>query len=71
MVAVVKQVAEQLGNTPAICRQSYIHPEILVSASELELQPPRRKPTGLAREEAAVLAYLEEARARSGASQPG
>src|SRR5688572_3937037 len=71
VVAVVKQVAEQLGNTPAICRQAYIHPEVLVSASELELQPPRRKTTGLAKEEAAVLAYLEEARARSGASQPG
>ena len=29
VVAVVRQVSEQLGNTPAICRQAYIHPEIL------------------------------------------
>jgi DNA topoisomerase-1 len=59
VVAVVRQVAEQLGNTPAVCRQAYIHPEILVVASELELEAPRRRPTGLSREEAAVLAYLE------------
>jgi len=68
VVAVVKQVAEQLGNTPAICRQAYIHPEILVSASELELDQPRRRPNGLAKEEAAVLAYLEGARERNAES---
>jgi DNA topoisomerase-1 len=27
--AVVKRVAEQLGNTPAVCRKSYIHPRVL------------------------------------------
>ena len=26
---IVKQVAEQLGNTPAVCRKSYIHPMVL------------------------------------------
>jgi DNA topoisomerase-1 len=29
IVMAVKQVAEYLGNTPAVCRQSYIHPEVL------------------------------------------
>jgi DNA topoisomerase-1 len=29
IVRVVKSVAEQLGNTPAVCRSSYIHPLIL------------------------------------------
>jgi DNA topoisomerase-1 len=58
VVAVVKQVAAQLGNTPAVCRQAYIHPEILDVANELELEPPRRRATGLSKEEAAVLAYL-------------
>ncbi len=29
VVAAVKQVAERLGNTPAVCRKSYIHPAIL------------------------------------------
>jgi len=29
IVAAVKRVAERLGNTPAVCRKSYIHPAIL------------------------------------------
>ena len=29
IVNAVKQVAEELGNTPAVCRSSYIHPAIL------------------------------------------
>ena len=44
LVAVVRQVADQLGNTPAVCRQAYIHPEILDVASELQLETPRRRP---------------------------
>jgi DNA topoisomerase-1 len=31
MVKAVKQVAEELGNTPAVCRSSYIHPAILAA----------------------------------------
>ena len=29
IVSVVREVAEQLGNTPAVCRKSYIHPTAL------------------------------------------
>ena len=29
VVAAVKQVAARLGNTPSVCRKSYIHPAIL------------------------------------------
>ena len=29
IVATVKAVAERLGNTPAVCRKSYIHPALL------------------------------------------
>jgi DNA topoisomerase I len=29
VVAAIEKVAKQLGNTPAICRKSYVHPEIL------------------------------------------
>ena len=29
IVKVVKSVAEELGNTPAVCRSSYIHPSVL------------------------------------------
>ena len=37
---VVKQVAKQLGNTPAVCRKSYIHPAVLESylAGSLQLK---------------------------------
>src|SRR6202012_1352537 len=29
VVAAIESVAKQLGNTPAICRKCYVHPEIL------------------------------------------
>ncbi len=37
---VVKQVAKQLGNTPAVCRKCYIHPAVLESylAGSLQLK---------------------------------
>jgi DNA topoisomerase-1 len=31
VVAAVKRVAEEMGNTPAVCRSSYIHPTVLTS----------------------------------------
>jgi DNA topoisomerase-1 len=31
IVKAVKKVAEQLGNTPSVCRSSYIHPAVLKS----------------------------------------
>ena len=46
--AVVADVAEDLGNTPAIARASYIHPKVLTSfgtgelAEEWSTTPPRR-----------------------------
>lgn len=41
--AVVKEVAQRLGNTPTVCRQCYIHPRIMESYLEGELTlPPRR-----------------------------
>jgi DNA topoisomerase IB len=33
-VQVVKQVAKQLGNTPAVCCKCYIHPAVLESSLE-------------------------------------
>ncbi|TGN36905.1 DNA topoisomerase IB, partial [Klebsiella oxytoca] len=29
LCAAVKKVAEQLGNTPTVCRGSYIHPKVI------------------------------------------
>jgi DNA topoisomerase I len=37
--AIVKRVAAQLGNTPAVCRKSYIHPRLLSSYLDGSLQP--------------------------------
>jgi DNA topoisomerase IB len=36
----IKQVAKQLGNTPAVCRKCYIHPAVLESylAGSLQLK---------------------------------
>jgi DNA topoisomerase-1 len=36
---VVKRVAEQLGNTPAVCRKSYIHPRVLACYLDGSLRP--------------------------------
>ena len=35
----MKRVAEQLGNTPAVCRKSYIHPRVLSSYLDGSLRP--------------------------------
>jgi DNA topoisomerase-1 len=34
VVKIVKKVADELGNTPAVCRSSYIHPSVLKAYSE-------------------------------------
>jgi DNA topoisomerase I len=63
--AAVKQVAAVLGNTPAVCRKSYIHPAICsvyldgrLVLEDAEVASSPSEPTGLRPEEAAVLALL-------------
>jgi DNA topoisomerase I len=67
ITAAIKRVAAQLGNTPAVCRSSYIHPEILtcyVDGSLIEhlrgeiKATLREELTGLTSEETAVLVLL-------------
>ncbi len=60
----IKVVAARLGNTPAICRQCYVHPGILSAYGEgaLVLDTPtaaNEAGDGLRPEESAVLAFLE------------
>jgi DNA topoisomerase-1 len=64
----VKRVAERLGNTPAVCRECYIHPEIVnryLDGSLAERLDPGATPVrfervrGLTVEESAVLALFE------------
>lgn len=65
----IKTVAKHLGNTPAVCRKCYVHPELLESYRDGTLarilirrtgQAVGRSPTGLRSEEAAVLQMLRE-----------
>lgn len=67
----VKAAAAALGNTPAICQRSYVHPAILQAAAgtaALRLRgvherTPRGR-AGLDRDERTVLRFLREARRR-------
>jgi DNA topoisomerase-1 len=67
VVRAVEKVAKHLGNTPAICRRSYIHPAIfdgylngilLVTLKEQTRKYLAENVTGLSAEEAAVAAFL-------------
>ena len=64
----IERVASRLGNTPAICRKSYVHPEIvgayldgsLVADLKQEIeQELRQELSGLEAEEVAVLVLLQ------------
>jgi DNA topoisomerase-1 len=65
----IERVASRLGNTPAICRRSYVHPEILGAyldgslveslTAEIE-QELRTELSGLEPEEVAVLVFLQQ-----------
>ncbi|HVE93044.1 MAG TPA: DNA topoisomerase IB, partial [Actinomycetota bacterium] len=67
VVRAVETVSEQLGNTPAVCRKCYMHPEVIdayTDGSLIELwdtlsKGHRSSPYGLRPEEAAVLALLK------------
>jgi DNA topoisomerase-1 len=70
IVAVVKKVAEELGNTPAVCRASYIHPLVLDSymagVTIAEFKPRanrkiRKVQSGLEPEEVALLKLFKNA----------
>ncbi len=59
----LQQVADALGNTPAISRKSYVHPSVLAAlkATDSEGLLPARLPRStrwLAREERALIAFL-------------
>jgi DNA topoisomerase I len=69
VVAAIRDVAARLGNTAAVCKRCYVHPEIVRSylAGELELDwaPPTLRGGEIGRtpelsaDETAVLAFLE------------
>ncbi|MNF64902.1 Eukaryotic DNA topoisomerase I, catalytic core [compost metagenome] len=62
MVEMVKNVAKQLGNTPAVCRKCYIHPGGLdgfLLGALAQLPKPRTR-KGLRAEEVALAMLLEQ-----------
>ena len=70
VVSAVKRVAEELGNTPTVCRSSYIHPAVIdsyLSGTTLEHFTPKRSrrirriEKELEPEEAALLQLLKAA----------
>ena len=69
LVAAIEAVAKKLGNTPAVCRKCYVHPEVLDSYLEGTLVETLRQRAesaiskslrGLSSEEAAVLGLLQQ-----------
>ncbi|MDE1167945.1 MAG: DNA topoisomerase IB [Pseudomonas sp.] len=61
IVNMVKAVARELGNTPAVCRKCYIHPAVLERfvLGELAKLPKPRQRKGLRLEEVALATFLE------------
>ncbi|WDR38043.1 DNA topoisomerase IB [Pseudomonas serboccidentalis] len=62
VVDMVKNVAKQLGNTPAVCRKCYIHPAVVerfMLGALAELPRPRVR-KGLRSEEVALAMFLEQ-----------
>jgi DNA topoisomerase-1 len=57
----INRTAEHLGNTPAVCRKSYIHPGLLDAYMDGESlpPPPPRGASAAAKHEQSVLAFLE------------
>jgi DNA topoisomerase-1 len=59
VVEAVREVAGALGNTPTVCRASYIHPALLEAYAENALPPAAtRRLRGLDRWESALLRFL-------------
>ena len=62
---VIKTVASDLGNTPTVCRSSYIHPTILIDWTDGKFRTRWnratrcRKVRGLSKEETVTLMYLK------------
>ena len=71
--SVIAEIAATLGNTPTVCRKSYVHPEIVAAflRRELKLLPVQVAPCGaydLTPAEKSVLAFLQRAAGRSAKS---
>lgn len=76
IVRAVERVAERLGNTPAVCRKSYIHPAVmqayldggLVDALAQRIEHELEESNGLREEEHAVVQFLQQRLAQEAAA---
>ena len=62
----IKAAASMLGNTPAVCKRSYIHPLVLSSYAS-RVRPSYRHSPGMRKAESAVLGLLDAATRRNAA----
>ena len=70
--AILAEVARQLGNTPAVCKKSYVHPAVLALGAQIASAPSPRSqqvwarlggatsPRGLSAAERRLLAFLSK-----------
>ena len=70
VIRTVKEVATYLGNTPAVCRKSYVHPAV-IDAFVAGTLPAARACCGLSAEEARVLRLLGPLRRAAGRRRSG
>jgi DNA topoisomerase-1 len=61
---VIETVAAELGNTPAVCRKSYVHPNLVAAVLDgtfpaLMRRARRRRAAGMRREDALAIALFE------------
>jgi DNA topoisomerase-1 len=61
----IKSVAQELGNTPAVCRKAYVHPVVLNAYLEGSLAPEAgvtwpAPPSGLTEDEQCVVSLLKQ-----------
>lgn len=73
--AILAEVARQLGNTPAVCKKSYVHPAVLALGAQIASDPSPRSqqvwarlggatsPRGLSAAERRLLTFLSKPRA--------
>jgi DNA topoisomerase-1 len=72
VVAAIEQVAERLGNTPAVCRKCYVHPQVIdayLDGTPILISKSRShsRRGGLSAEERAVLRFLKKSLERADA----
>jgi DNA topoisomerase-1 len=71
VAAAVREASKHLGNTPAICRKSYVHPRVLDPKTwQRAAEGAKRAPRGLRVEEAAFLSIIRPLRAESRTRRP-